>query len=123
MSVAWMNNHSGLLVEHQHVIILMYNVQRNILRKDLEAATLIRHHELHDITRTNYVVRLYDLVVYTDVFRLDGKLDTMARGIFHMRRKIFVHTHRDLSGRNVKAVMLEHLLLLILIGNLITSLG
>ena len=49
-------------------------------------------------------------------------MDTMAGGIFHVRSKILVHTHRHLARRDIEAVMLEHLLLLILISDLVTGL-
>ena len=40
-----------------------------------------------------------------------------------MRSKILVHTHRNLAGSDIEAVMLEHLLLLILISHLVTRLS
>ena len=123
MSMARMNNHAGLLVEHKHVIILMDNVQRNSLRKDLKSTTLIRHNECHHITGTHNIVCLYDLVVYTDILRLYGKLDAMAGCVFHVRRKILVDAHRNLTCSDVKAVMLEHLLLFILIRHLVAHLS
>src|SRR5574344_1523077 len=63
MSVTRVNNHSGLFVEHKHILILIDNVQRDILRKDLQSPPLVRHHKSHHIARTENVVGFDDLVV------------------------------------------------------------
>ena len=119
MSVAGMHHHTGFLVQDKHIIILIYDVKRDIFRKDFQTTPLIWHHKSHHITGTDYVVCLYDLFVDSYVFRFDSKLDTMARSIFHMRCKILVHTHRNLTGSNVEAIMLKHFLLFILICDLV----
>ena len=113
-----MHNHAGFLVQHQHILILMYNIQRNRFRKDFKTTTLIRHHKRHNIPRTDNVVGLDNLFIYTDILCLDGKLNTMTGGVLHMRREVLVHTHRDLTGSDVKPVMFKHLLLFVLIRHL-----
>ena len=123
MAVTRMHYHSGFLIQYKDIVIFIYYIQRNIFRKYLQSSSLIWHDECNDITGTDDIVRLYDLLIDTDILGLYGKLDTMARGVLHMRSKIFVHTHRDLTGSNVEAIMLEHLLLLILICHLVTRLG
>ena len=110
MPMARMHYHARLLVQHKHIVILMNNVQRNILRKNLQSPSLVRHYKLDHITRTDNVISLDYLVIHPYVFRLYRKLDPVAGSIFHMRRKILVHTHRFLTSGNVEAVMLEHLL-------------
>ena len=122
MAVAGMNHHAGLLVQHKHIVILMNYVQRNILRKNLQPTSLIRHDKSHHIARTDDIVGLHDPVVHAYIFRLDCQLDTVTGGVFHMRCKILVHTHRDLPCRNVETIMLEHLLLLVLISHLVPGL-
>ena len=117
-----MNHHAGLLVEHQHIIIFIYYVQRNVFRKNLKPAALVRHHKLDHITGTYDIIGLHYLVIHTDIFSLDGKLDTMTRGIFHMGGQILVDSHRYLTCRNVKAVVFEHLLLFILVCHFISGL-
>ena len=47
----------------------------------------------------------------------------MAGSIFHVRGQILVHPDRYLAGGDVKAVVLEHLLLLILIRDFVSSDG
>ena len=118
-----MHDHSGLFVEHKHILILIDNVQRDILRKDLQSPPLVRHHKSHHIARTDNVVRFDDLVVDSYVISLDCQLDTMAGSIFHVRGQILVHPDRHLTGGDVKAVVPEHLLLLVLICDFIASKG
>ena len=65
MSVARMDYHAGFLVQHKDVIVLMHYIQRDILRKDLKATSLIWHDERHHISRTDDIVCLYDLIVDT----------------------------------------------------------
>ena len=121
MTVTRMYDHAGLLVKDKNIFILVNNVKRNILRQDLKSPSLIRHHKLDDISRTDHIVGLDYLIIDTDVLSLYRQLDTVTGSIFHMCRQIFVDTHRDLTGRDVETVMLEHLLLLILICHLIPS--
>ena len=123
MAVTRMYDHTGFLIEHEDVIILMYDIERNSLRKDLKSPALIRHDELHDISRAYHIVCLYYLVVDTYVFCLDRQLYSVTRGIFHMCSEVLVHAHRHLTCRDIETVMLEHLLLFILICHLITCLG
>ena len=113
MSVTGMYDHTCILVDHKHIIVLMNDIQRNILWKDFQSPSLIRHHELYDISGTDDIVRLDYLVVDSYIFCLYCKLDPVTRGILHMRRKILIHTHRLLTSGNIETVMLEHFLLLI----------
>ena len=114
MSMSRMYHHSCFFIQYKEIIIFIYNVQRNILWKNLQATTLVWHHEFHDISWPHYIIGLDDLIIHPDIFSLDSQLYTMTRCVFHMCSKVLVHTHRDLTGRNIKAVMLKHFLLLIL---------
>ena len=121
VSVTRVDHHSGLLVDHKNIVVFMYHIERNSLRQDLESAALVRHHELDHIARTDHIIRLDDLFVHTDIFCLDGELDTVARGVLHMGRKILVDTHRHLTCRNVEPVMFEHFLLFVLICDFVAG--
>ena len=122
MAMTRMNNHSSLLIKDKYVIIFMNYIQRNSLRQNFKTTTLIWHDKSHDIARADNIVSLDDLVIHANILSLDCQLDTMTRGILHMSGKILIHTHRNLSGCNIKAIMLEHFLLFILIRYLITGL-
>ena len=63
MSVSRVDHHACRLVYHQKVIVFIYDVQRDVFRKDLKAPPLIGHDEADDIRRTHYVIGLHDFVV------------------------------------------------------------
>ena len=119
MTVTGMDHHASLLIQYKHVVILIYDIQRDILRKYLQSTTLVRHHKLDDISGTDNIIGLYYLLIDPDIFGLYPQLYAMTGSIFHVRRKILVHTHRLLTGRNVEPVMFEHLLLLIFVSYII----
>ena len=114
MAVTRMHHHTRLFIKHQHIIILVNNVEWNVLRKDFQSPSLVRHHKCDDITRTHYIIGLDYFIVHTDVVSLDRKLDSVTRGVLHMGGQILVHTHWSLALVDVKAVVLEHLLLFVL---------
>ena len=123
MPVSRMHHHTGLFVKNQQIIIFIYNIQRNVFRQNLQAATLVRHHKLDHISGAHYIISLDDLVIDPYIFSLYSQLYAMTGSIFHMRGKIFIHSHRYLTGRNIEAVMFEHFLLLIFVRYLITCLN
>ena len=52
VSVTRMHDHACLLVQHEHIIVLINDIQWNVLRKNLQTASLIRHDEGDHITRS-----------------------------------------------------------------------
>ena len=109
-----MYHQSGRLVKYQKILILVYYVQRDVLRQDFQPASLVRHHKCDDVSRSDYAVRLRCLSVYLYIFLFDGQLDTVPGGVFHMGGEIFVYAHGSLAFVQLEAEMLEHLLLLVL---------
>ena len=113
VAVAGMDHQAGGLVDHQEVVVLIDNVERNRLGLDLDAAPLVGHHEGDHVERLDLVVGLDHLVVHADVTGLDGQLHAVARGVLHMVRKVFVDAQQRLPAVDDHAEMLEHFLLLV----------
>ena len=109
-----MDHHSGGLVDDEDVFILVGYVQRNILRQDLHAAPLVRHHELDDVAGADDGVGLRGLVVHEDIAQLDGLLDAVAGGVFLVRGNELVHAQGCLALVGYQAEVLEHLLFVLL---------
>ena len=116
MTVAGVHNHTGLFVDHKHVVIFVHYIERYVLRKNLHSAAPVRHHEADDIARSDYVVGLDGLVSDLDITLLYGALHTVSGGILHMAGHIFVDAQRRLSLVNLETEMLKHSLLLIFDG-------
>ncbi len=107
MTVSGMHHHSGRLVYHEHVVVFVHYVERNVLRQDLEAPAAIRHNKSYHIAGTNYVIGLHDLVAYVHIAFLNCQLHAMTRCVLEMLRHIFVYAHRALPCIDVKSEMLE----------------
>ena len=109
-----MDHHPRGLVDDEHVVILVSDVQGNVLRQDFHAAPLVRHHELDDVAGADDGVGLRGLVVHEDIAQLDGLLDAVAGGVLLVRGDEFVYAQRRLALVGHQAEMLEHLLFVLL---------
>ena len=113
MAVTGMDNHSCSLVDQKDIIILIDYVQRNFLRKYLQAATPVGHHETYHISGTDYIIGFYYFVIDADILFLNRALNPVTGGILEMAGHIFVHAHRFLALIHIQAEMLEHSLLFV----------
>ena len=52
-----MHDHAGRLVDHKHIPVLVYNVERDILGYDFKLVARTVHHYLHHIQRFDTVAR------------------------------------------------------------------
>ena len=114
VSVARMDHHAGGFVDHQDVVILISDVQRNVFRKNLHPAPLIRHHELDDVAGADDSIGLGRLVIDQDITQLDSLLDAVAGGVLLMGGDEFIYAKRRLALVGNQAEMLEHFLLVLL---------
>ena len=105
-----MYHHPGRLVDDEHIIVLVYYVKRNVLRKNLHPAPAIRHHEADDIARAYYEVGLDDLVAHVHISGLEGLLHAAAGGVLHVGRHVAVDAHGGLPLVHLKPEMFEKLL-------------
>ena len=112
--VPGMDHHPGGLVDDEHVVILVGDVQGDVLRQDFHAAPLVRHHELDDVAGADDGVGLRGLVVHEDIAQLDGLLDAVAGGVLLVRSDELVHAQRRLALVGHQAEMLEHFLFVLL---------
>ena len=72
-----MHDHPRRLVEDQQVIVFIHDVKGDVFRKYLKAASLVRHHECHRVSRTDDAVGLYDFAVDPDIILTYGALDAV----------------------------------------------
>lgn len=114
-----MYDHSGRLVHHEKILVLIYYIQRNILRLNLETFSFIRHYETDDIARTDNQVSLGYLVIHPHISVLYGELHPMSGSVHKMASHIFIHPQRSLPVIHIHAEMLEHPLLILIGGTLL----
>ena len=114
VAVAGMYHHAGRLVHHEHVVIFINYIERNVLRDQVDAAAAVRHDETDDIPRTDKEIGLSGLLPYLNIAFFDSTLDTMSRSIFEMGRHELVDANGHLPGIDVETEMLEHSLFFVL---------
>ena len=85
-----MHYQSRLLVDDNHVVVLIDDVQRNLLRLDIAFARRIGEHDGNHVVRLHLVVLLDDFVVHQDVACLGGILHTVARDVGDMVGQVSV---------------------------------
>ena len=105
--VARVHHHSGRLVYHQHILVFIYDIQRNVLRQYLHSSAAVWHHETDDIPRTDYIIRFHHLLPHVYIAFLDGQLYPVTGSVLHMLGHILVYTHRSLSHIHIQAEMFK----------------
>ena len=121
MTVPRVNHHTGRFVYDQKVIILIYYVERDILRKHLETPSFVWHHKADDITWAHYHIGLGNFVSETDIAILYCTLHPVAGSVHKMAGHILVNAKRSLPHIHIEPEMLEHPLLIILHRGFITG--
>ena len=114
VAVTWMDDHARRLIHDQHIIILVNDIQRNILRDQLHSAPPVRHHETDHIPRTHQQIRLRRLLPHLHITLLYSTLDTMTRSILEMGRHELVDADGHLPRIDIQPEMLEHPLFFVL---------
>ena len=114
MAVPRVDHHTGRLVDHQKVIILIDYVERDILRQHLETPPFVWHHKADDITGTHYHIGLGNLVSETHIAIPYRTLHPVAGSVHKMAGHVLVNAQRRLPHIHIEPEMLEHPLLIVL---------
>ena len=109
IAVARMNHQTCGLIDHQHRIILIYNVERNILGYDFTFVARAIHHHRNHVVGLYPIVRLYGLAVGEDTTGLGSLLNPVARCPLHVVDQKLVDAQKLLPLVGHKAEMLVHL--------------
>ena len=116
-----MDDHAGGLVDHQHVLVLIDDIQGNVLRKNLHPAALVGHPDRDHVVGTDDGIRLGRGVVQEHIAGLDGKLHPVPGSAFNMSGNEFINPLRRLAFVGDEAVMLEEILRYHFCGTLLSS--
>ncbi len=114
VAVAGMDHHAGGFVDHEHVVIFIDDLQRNLLRDDLQAAAPVGHHEADHVAGPDDVVGLDGGLPHPHVAFLEGLLDAVAGGVLEVGGHIFVDPDGRLPRIHFQTEVLEHFLRLLL---------
>ena len=79
VAVTGMYNQSGRLVDNQHVVVLVNDVERDVLGHHLVLVARAVHHHLHHVEGLYAVVRFHRLAVNQYAARLGSLLHAVAR--------------------------------------------
>ncbi len=101
----------GLLVYHQHMVILKEHIERNVFRRQLHLALRIRQHDADHIAGLHLLARLGGLLVHQNIAGLRGDLDAVARCVRQAVEQEFVQPYLRLLRITNDAVMLVKFLL------------
>ncbi len=110
---ARVHDHAGGLVDHQKIVVLVYDVERNILRDDLQLAPRVGHDDGYAVERLDLVARLGRLAVDQNVAAVGRRLYAVARRILHAARQKLVQPQQRLSLVDHDREVFEHLVALL----------
>ena len=113
VAVAGMDHHAGGLVDHEHVVVLVDDVQRDFLRDDLQPTAPVGHHEADHVAGPDDVVGLDGRLPHPHVAFLEGLLDAVAGSVLEVGGHVFVDPHGRLPRIHFQTEVLEHLLRLL----------
>ena len=99
------NHQSCWLVDHEQVIVLIDNVERNIFGQDLKHMTRTIHHHRHHITRLDLITALLRLTIDMDISVVGCTLHTVARCSHYPIDEELIDTYWSLSSVGHKAEM------------------
>ena len=122
VSMSWVYTHTCLLIYNNHIVILIDNINRNILRCKQAVVLRILHLQHNLIKRLNLIRRLLRTVVHKDISLINSRLHTISRAVFDMRCKILIQTHHRLTliYRN-REVLIESVLVGLLVGQKLSA--
>ena len=87
-----MHDKSCRFVNHQQIVILIYNIKRNVLGDNLKLVAWTVHYHLHHIQRFYPVVALYSLAIDKNATRLCSLLHAVAGRFLQTGYQKFVDT-------------------------------
>ena len=91
-------HHTSTLVDHENLLVLIHNVQRNILGYNSPITLRSVQHKRHHIASLHPVIALYSLAPHHNKASLSSLLDTIATRVAQVVHQKLVHTHRILPG-------------------------
>ena len=99
-------------VDYEQIGVFIYDLQRDILRRDGIVMGLMIQQHLNDIARFDAVIGRHRLAVHPHITGIRSGLDAVAAGVGHMLREIFVNPLLALPLVDLAAPALKDLLLL-----------
>ena len=108
-----MDHHPRRLVDHQHVVVFIDDIERDVLRDDLQSAAPVGHHETDHVARADDIVGLDGRLPHPHVAFLEGLLDAVAGRVLEVGGHIFVDPDGRLPRIHFQTEVLEHLLRLL----------
>ena len=106
IAVSGVHNKPGRLVDHQHRVILIYNVKWNIFGYDLKFIAGTVHDNLHGVERFDPVVAFYRAAIDKNTSGFGSLLDAVARCFLHAQYQKFVYPKQLLAFVGHKPEML-----------------
>ena len=100
------NHQTCRLVDHEQVIVLIDDVERNIFGQDFKHMTRSIHHHRHHITRLYLVAALLWLAIDMDISVVGCTLNTVARCSHYPINEELIDTYWSLPSVGNKAEML-----------------
>ena len=92
VAVSWMNDQTCRFVNHQQIVVLIDDVERNILRRDGEIVRLMIQQHLDNIAGFNAVIGCYRVTIHPHITCVRSRLDTVTAGVGHVLGKVFVYS-------------------------------
>ena len=86
VAVARVHDHAGGLVDDQQIVVFVGDVERDVLRHDLDLALGIGHHHGDAVQRLDLVARLGRTSAHEHAAAVDRRLDAVARAVLHPQR-------------------------------------
>ena len=106
-------DHTGSLVYHNNVIILVDNIEGYILGHNLLLMARIWHHDRYLVERFYLVARLLGFAINEDILAIGSRLDAVARGVLKAYGEVLVETHLRLTLIYSHRKVLIHLITLV----------
>ncbi len=105
VAVTGMHHKPGRLVDHEQMLVLVHDVERNILGYYLKLVTRTVHDHAHHIERLHAVVGFHRLAVDENTPGIGGLLYAVTRRLLDARHKKLVDTQQLLSLIGYKTEM------------------
>ncbi len=106
VAVTGMHHKPGRLVDHEQMLVLVHNVERNVLGYYLKLVTRTVHDHAHYIEGLYTIVGFHRLAVDENASGIGGLLYAVTRRLLDARHKKLVDTQQLLSLIGYKTEML-----------------
>ena len=110
-----MNHQPRGLVQHQHVLVFIYYIQRDIFRHDRIVRRLSVYQNLNHVQRLDFVVGRHRLAVSPHMCGIRCLLDAVARRTACVVHQKLIHAQRSLPAVRHNPESLKQLFLLLVL--------